>query len=307
MDHGALPRGLAPPPAWRRRLGRVVGWLAVGLSFAFIAAQIDAGLDWSLVTRHWRQFGAAVAGGTVIYGLAGFLLAEAWRQLLGTERTARPPRHYHAVYGRTQIAKYLPGNCFHFAGRQWLGGALGHSQATLALASVAETVLLVAIAAVLALPLAGDRLSDPPRAAIVGALGALVLLALALLRHRLRLALRLACAGLLYALFFVIAGGVLSLLIRALGGEASAFQLSMTVPALALAWIAGFATPGAAAGIGVREAVLLLVLDEPLGTEVGLTVALALRLVTTCGDGLLFAFALLLRLPAERAVLSEDD
>ena len=114
--------------------------------------------------------------------LAGFLLAEAWRQLSSGEPTARPASRYHAIYGRTQIAKYLPGNLFHFAGRQWLGRGLGHTQTTLALASVAETVLLVAVASALALPLASERLGGLPAAALL--LGVALIVA-PLLRRRL--------------------------------------------------------------------------------------------------------------------------
>ena len=279
-------------PAWRRRLGLAVGWLAVGLSFVFIGMQVRQGLDWDLVLDRLQPLALAIAIGTLIYGLAGFLLAEAWRQLLSGEPTARPASRYHAVYGRTQIAKYLPGNLFHFAGRQWLGRGLGHTQTTLALASVAETVLLVAVASALALPLAGERLGGLPAAALL--LG-LALIVAALLWRRLPPALRLSRASLLYAMFFMVAGGILWLLVLSLDGGQGTPGPWIDVSALALAWIAGFATPGAAAGIGVREAVLIMLLDDRLGSEVSLTVALALRLVTTCGDVIFFALALVLR------------
>ena len=45
-----------------------------------------------------------------------------------------------------------------------------------------------------------------------------------------------------------------------------------------------------------------MVLDDRLGPEVSLAVALALRLVTTCGDVIFFALAMILRLqPPPRA------
>ena len=71
---------------------------------------------------------------------AGLLLAEAWRRLLGPGTGAVATRHYHALYGRSQIAKYLPGNVFHLVGRQVLGRALGVSQARLAVATAAAMV-----------------------------------------------------------------------------------------------------------------------------------------------------------------------
>jgi len=64
--------------------------------------------------------------------------------------------------------------------------------------------------------------------------------------------------------------------------------------ALALAWVAGFVVPGAAAGVGVREAVPIVALDGPLGPEASAVVALAFRLVTTAGEGVFCALALTL-------------
>jgi hypothetical protein len=286
-------------PAPLRQLGRVIGWFAVGLSFVFIGMQVSRTLEWDLVLDRLQPFALAVAIGVLIYGLAGLLLAEAWRQLLSAEPTAHPARLYHAVYGRTQIAKYLPGNVFHFAGRQWLGRDLGHTQTNLALASVAETVLLIAVASALALPLVANHVGLSLVANDLGKLTAAVLLGLALvgaplLRGRLGPALRLSRAALLYSVFFLLTGGVLWLLILSLGGGRDASGPWIGLSALALAWITGLVTPGAAAGLGVREAVLIMVLDDQLGPEASLAVALALRLVTTCGDAIFFATALIL-------------
>jgi hypothetical protein len=281
--------------ARRRWLGRGIGWLAVALSLGFIGTRISRDLAWNLILQHLQPLALAVAVGALIYGLAGLLLAEAWRQLLATEPTGRPASRYHAVYGRTQIAKYLPGNVFHFAGRQWLGRALGHSQAVLALASVTETALLVAVAGALALPLAADHLGGLPDLVVLAVvLGLLTALLVPRLRQWLPATPRLTRAALLYGAFFLVAGGVLWLLALSLDA-AGQLGLWTAVSAFALCWIAGFATPGAAAGIGVREAVLIMVLDDRLGPEISLAVALALRLATACGDVLFFALAMILR------------
>ena len=102
----------------------------------------------------------------------------------------------------------------------------------------------------------------------------------------------------LQAAFFAAAGGVLWLLAALLvAPQAVALGPLTSIGALALAWVAGFITPGAAAGVGVREAVLMVALDGPLGLEASAVVALAFRLVTTAGDGVFCALALALPLP----------
>ena len=108
------------------------------------------------------------------------------------------------------------------------------------------------------------------------------------------LARALACHG----AFFALAAGLLWLLtVIVSGGAIGPPGPLMCLSALALAWAAGFVVPGSSAGLGVREAVLTVALESALGAEASVVVALALRLVTTAGDGVFCALALLLPLP----------
>jgi hypothetical protein len=108
------------------------------------------------------------------------------------------------------------------------------------------------------------------------------------------LAAALACQG----AFFVLAAGLLWLLAAIVSKVPGATPGPLLcLSALALAWAAGFVVPGSSAGLGVREAVLIVALESALGAEASTVVALALRLVTTAGDGVFCALALLLPLP----------
>ena len=60
----------------------------------------------------------------------------------------------------------------------------------------------------------------------------------------------------------------------------------------ALAWMAGFVTPGAPAGLGVREAVLLALLERLLTPQQALLVVVLWRVVTTLGDVVFFGIGL---------------
>ena len=164
MDDGALPcrlKGTVPHSEALRRAGRWLGWLAVALSLGFVARQLWIATPWQLVVERSWPLTAAIAAGALAYGGASLLLSTAWRQLLTRGPPICPAHCYHAIYGRTQIAKYLPGNVFHFAGRQILGRRLGHSQTDLATASLLETGELVLVAALMALPLAWPWLAAP--------------------------------------------------------------------------------------------------------------------------------------------------
>jgi hypothetical protein len=303
-----------------RRFGRLAGWLVVLLSLAFVGTQVWQAVPWQLAAARLPQLSVAVTAGALVYGLGGFLLAEAWRQILAAEGEPSSALQYYAVYGRTQIAKYLPGNCFHFAGRQLLGRSLGHGQGRLALASLIETASLITIATAYALPLVWRSLDLAwPWSLPLAGLGA-ILLALAAghampdgpIKARLRATWpgqrigapgsrewwRLVRAGLLHAVFFLLAGTILWLLtlVADSAQRAPLGPLACTA-AMALAWVAGFATPGASAGIGVREAILIMLLTGRLGSEASAVAALAFRLVTTGGDALSWAIAMALPSP----------
>jgi hypothetical protein len=139
-------------------LGRLAGWLVVALALGFLGHQLWRSNPWSLAGAHAAELALAVGLGTLAYGLAGVLLAEAWRHLLGPGPAEADPWRHRALYGRTQIAKYLPGNCFHLIGRQVLGKRLGHGHGALVLASFAEAASLLLVAGALALPLAWSRI-----------------------------------------------------------------------------------------------------------------------------------------------------
>jgi hypothetical protein len=290
------------------RIGRLIGWTAVAASLVFIGLQLWQHAPWRLAGAHLETLTAAIIGGVLLYGMAGLLLSSAWYQLLNASAAPASLRCHHAVYGRTQIAKYLPGNVFHLVGRQVMGRRLGHGQARLALASLLEALLLVLTAAVLSLPVVW-RWLDQDLWLVLLAVPVLALIAACLVRgHRpsalRRLGtdrdpaggvLRLLGAAALYALFFLVVAAIFWLLALSVSESGrGAIDLAGSIPVVALAWLAGFATPGSSAGIGVREAVLIAALEGTLGAPASALIALALRLVTVGGDVVFFVLGVAL-------------
>lgn len=299
------------PSGKAAKIGRLIGWVAVAASLGFIGLQLWHQAPWQLAATHLPCLTGAVVIGALSYGMAGFLLSSAWRCLLGAEPSTASTRWHHAVYGRTQIAKYLPGNVFHLVGRQVLGRQLGHGQARLALASLLEAILLLLIAGTLSLPIVWPWLGHDLLwlLAFVGLVPALVAApwlhgryqqALCGVAKKLpgssvqaaqSIALRLLRPVCLYVVFFLVVAVILCLLAMSLG-DSDRPDLVTSVSAVALAWLMGFATPGSAAGIGVREAVLIATLESTLGAPASSLIALALRLVSVGGDVIFFALSI---------------
>lgn len=217
------------------------------------------------------------------------------------------------VWGKANLAKYLPGNVMHFAGRQLLASRCGWPQANTAAASLLEVgllVLLPALLAGLALTAAGDLalLGFADRLAwllVVVACG----LGFVLFGGRLarRLPPRIAApaarlvlpnpaavipAALYFSLFFIGMVLITWWFYRAVSGSGDLADLPLLAAAFLLSWLFGFVVPGAPGGIGVREGTFallggLLLLDG----ESLVIVALAMRVVTLAGEGLLFLLA----------------
>lgn len=289
------------------RLGRVAGYGIVLAACVFVVSRIiDSGIGAAIV-RHGTVLLATVAAGSVLYASAGLLLAAAWIRLLGW--CGQPPpsaRSGVAIYARTQIAKYLPGNVFHLLGRHLAGRSAGLGHTPMVCAAWFESVTLVSAAAVLSLvglatwgsfgtPRLLPLLATALAFALIAPFAMATLLPLiSRLTGQRMPAERVAGLGtgivvpyLLYVTFFSAAGAILWL--QAFGlGETGPTLLPAVVSIAAGAWILGFLTPGAAAGLGVREALLIAGLSDGLGVENAALVALAFRATTLIGDTLFF-------------------
>ncbi len=303
----------------RRRILRPDDRLRVWIERAGLAGALalTGWFAWSLVAADWaglatvepQRIVIACGIGAFAYAALGALLVLAWRQLLlgfGID-----PRGHGRVHAVSQVMKYLPGNVMHFAGRHAMGRRLGAPHQLLILAAATEAVLLLVVGGVVSL-LAGPGIADAIAASTglpMPGFGLLVPAGLALavaiagvgrwLLGRMRahglawdgLAGPLLIAGGLYLSFFLGCGLVAAWLL--------AFALGVGLPvvllvtgSLALAWTVGFLTPGAPAGLGVREVVLATILSPFLGPPGALALAALYRITTVAGDGLLALTAL---------------
>ena len=291
-----------------RRLARTAGRLVTVAAFVFIALAIRR--EWSAVAdRHLPlRIWPAVAGLAAVYGTALMLNAEAWHRLISDfARTRLPRRITLPSYALSQLAKYVPGNVFQYVGRHGLMSRAGVANAPL-LRAVTWDIGFLLIGATLAALLAfvlfpinvaflsAELLRD---AAVVAALVAV--LAVAALSLSPWLARQVSAARPQVATAAV----VIPLLLGFFTVQASAFTLvgalveGRLVPQLAtvavIAWIAGFLPLGTPAGLGTREAVILLLAGPLVGPADAIVVAALFRLTTTLGDCVCYAIGVAIR------------
>lgn len=281
---------MSPP---KKRCLRWAGSALATASIVFVILRLygyGADVDFHhFKITHWL----VLCGYSLLYGLANLMLAFAWGDLLGYFGVGRPGRWVINIYGVSQLAKYVPGNIFHLAGRQAMAMSAGLPAWPLAKSSVWELGLISiagALFGLLILPLLAPMpvLQGSGTFALVAAI-----VAAGLWRYISPLVAR---AFVWYVGFLTISGvlfvGVLVLLVS----ERSLGEGALCVPlggAYVLAWLVGLVTPGAPAGLGIREVVLLFLLRGHIAEADLLLAVLLGRVVTVVGDMLFFCVTFL--------------
>jgi hypothetical protein len=93
-----------------------------------------------------------------------------------------------------------------------------------------------------------------------------------------------------YLVFFAIMGGIVAMLVSLVADAPAMLAAGGGVAA----WMAGFATPGAPAGIGTREAAMVLFVGHVVPQGALIVSAALFRIVTLAGDVVCFALGWLL-------------
>lgn len=294
MDHAARPgQALMASASHKRWLHFIGGGLGLaGVVFVGIRLHEHAGeIDLSRFGfMSWGVLGLLA----LLYGAANVLLARAWWcQLAFFEVRIGWPWALKA-YGLSQLAKYVPGNIFHLAGRQALGMAAGLPARPLAKSAAWELGSIAvagALFGLLALPLIWPAMNSPAATLMFVCLLTVMCLVTA------RVLSRSVAYGLLWQAAFLALSGFVFIGTLALVTDHT--QLTSIAPAICgayvVAWLVGLLTPGAPAGVGIREMVLLFLLKDQVSPEALLLAIVLGRLITVTGDMFFFGAMVIMR------------
>jgi len=268
---------------WPRR---VVGVLLFLGSLIFLIRAL-AGLDpMGQIAKLEPSAPVALLVLAVLYSVSLLLLAGSWG-LLATGFRPLSLCDLFAVYGRSVLAKYLPGGVLQYGSRQWSGGSIGLDQRAMARASGIEIILhLVCSGLILMILSSLDRTFVPLAAVVIMAF--LVILTGLGWRCRRTLLVATCLQGLFFIDFWLIAFGTGWTMLH---DADSATRLAML---LLVGWLAGFVLPFVPGGIGVREAVIVALGAGHVDPAMLVAFAALTRLVTLGGDLMLglIAYAL---------------
>lgn len=251
-----------------------------------------------------------------ISGLGGVI----WHLLLRDHSVVLNPTVAISVFFISQFGKYLPGNVGQHVGRVFMAREIGIPIPVIMNTMLVEILWGVGILAAMAL-LSLVLFADVIAHNVLWQFGSLQLglgVALILLMPWMGvglinrclpvLAKRLSAKGViaapklltalttasLFLLSFFIMGFILKIQAQWFFGvtEGSVFNLTCL---FSIAWLAGYIVPGAPGGLGVREAMMVLLLSPILGAGTAVGLGITLRVTTTVGDAVAFLIGLWLR------------
>lgn len=288
---------------WRssRFVFRVFGIAVSVLCCVYVVITVYRTGALQIVSQSISQVPSVFALVIVLYVVSTLGIAAAFAFLVwGVSKGQRFRADIIGVHAVTQIAKYLPTNTLHLVGRHVVLRRRGLTDVTLIGVGVTEVALLLLAAVSLAALGASDEVArhiEPTQGslAIMGAVTvALLLIATASIRRDVavrispfltwRATTGVMAALSIYSLFFTLSGVILWMLLTQAIPVPTPPGVGRLMSYAAMSWSIGFVSPGAAAGIGVRETMLIFLLGGSVEPAPATSVAVAYRLVTTLGD-----------------------
>lgn len=295
---------------------KVIGTIVTVIALVFVVKKIvTMDVDWSMFASGRI---IALIGGCVLVQTAVILfMSMPWvrfvRILSGTNI---PMKDALPVYTKSNLMKYVPGNIFQYVGRNQLAADLKISHVDVACATVLDIVCSMVTPLLLIVVLMGKNMLELIRTystnflLVLGAGIAVLVLLLLLLRWKFReplqryfekyrkllnrkILIRVLGVFLLYVAQYIISTAMYAVPAVFLF-DVPAEKLGLFLGTYLFSWIIGFITPGAPGGIGIREAVMMLMCGSFLDTDTIMLYAVTMRLISTFGDIAAFLVGLLL-------------
>lgn len=227
-----------------------------------------------------------------IYCASNLLLVFSWRDLLRHFGVTIDTRLALKLYGESQLAKYVPGNIFHFVGRQVLGQERGLAAWPLGKSSLWEIGLLIASGCLFSILLIPRVYPEMPIILTLMVFIVAVFVASWVSNRWLsRLVAQVICRNTVFLIMSALIFLIILLLVIPVNFMQSQ-QIVIVCGAYVIAWLIGLITPGAPAGVGVREIVLYSLLHSIVKESDLLTAIVFGRIITVAGDFLFYLIAM---------------
>ncbi len=184
----------------------------------------------------------------------------AWHiMLLNYAKEPFPYRTSYYYFAKTEISKYLPGNVFHFIGRQVLASKIGITQMEMAKISVLFSFLLL-VATVISSTVFAFLATDIPSyiLTLMGLSCIITIIITAYLYPSFPIRKKVSM-NLLLSVSVALQGVMLGMIVMVQTDHFTAGLFFECVSIYIVSWLIGFITPGASGGLGIREGTFIAI------------------------------------------------
>jgi hypothetical protein len=300
-------------------ISKILGILLAMVALIFIGNSIWSQKTSILLLVDFKVSLTIILAGALIYLIANILLSTAWAMLLSWfGETKLNLLISIQIYGKSQILKYIPGNLLSLPGRHILSIQNGAEHGPVAGAAVFEIMGLFAVASsISALGIIFTKWRGETRSLLT----ALVIMIISLISPIVLKKIfsyeivlqkmpvfrtikwgtypRLLSIWFLYVCFFALTSTIMLGSITALGKLGNT-PFYIVFFAFGISWLLGTITPGAPAGAGVRDGMIILILSGSLGEPTSILVSLIMRITTILGDVIFYFTSLYLEKRQQR-------
>jgi len=212
----------------------------------------------------------------------------AWHAML--EHYAKKSFPYLSSYyyfSKTEIAKYLPGNIFHFIGRQALASKIGISQVEMVKITLLLSFLLLTGTVFTSTFFAFLSENIPHTIlTLMGLSSIIILIILVYLYPSFPLRKKVTMNSYL-ALSIALQGLMLGMIVMYQSESFTANLFFLCVSIYTVSWLIGFVTPGASGGLGIREGTFIVIatyLQVDISADIIIFSVLLVRLINIAVD-----------------------
>lgn len=297
-----------------RKIIKYIGNIIMILAIVMIIKKIKSyDVDYSTIFSQKNTFSFILI--TLIYSITVIFGGVPWMNIINALLCCKI-QYWETmlIYTKSNVFKYIPGNVFQYIGRNELAICKNLKHSSVALSTLIDVCWNIFSIIFLAILLAGESLyvyitqqySFLRKGVVIfSAISIVVLFLLYYIVRKKRekiveilheifsvkLRKALGINFLFYAAQGLINAGLYVAVFSIISGEHYSVQSIMTcMGAMLVAFAAGFITPGAPGGVGVREAVSLFLLGTSIRESVILTGIVIMRVLSIVGD--IFSFIL---------------
>ena len=264
-----------------KKYDKVIGSIITVLALVFVVKKlVTMDVDWSRFADGKTL--AVIVGCTLVQTAMVLFMTLPWlRYIRILSGIQIPTKSALPVYTRSNLMKYVPGNVFQYVGRNQLAADLHISHVDVACATLLDIVSSM-VTPLLLILLLRWKFQEPLKRYFEK---------YRKLLNRKNIP-RILVVFLLYLSQYIISTAMYGTAAYLLF-DVPAAQMGLFLGTYLFSWIIGFITPGAPGGIGIREAVMVLMCGSFVRTETIMLYAVTMRIISTLGDVVAFLVGLI--------------